>query len=171
MPARGGGGDWWGVVKDAPPVTRAGATWALADEETWSEDEHQARLFAWIDEHGESYPDLRMAYAIPNGGYRSKRTAARMKWTGTRKGYPDTGLDVARGGYHGLRVELKKLNGGRTTPEQRWWIAALIGQGYRAHVVKGWRAAARTYADYLGLPMDVWPDELTGGVVATGGGK
>ena len=65
---------------------------------------------------------------------------------------PDICLPVARAQYHGLYVELKRQGGsGRTSPEQRQWLADLTEQGYRAVVVAGWQAAQREILDYLRL--------------------
>ena len=50
---------------------------------------------------------------------------------------------------HGLYIELKKQTGGRVSPEQRSWLSALEGQGYRAVVCKGAAHAWQVIADYL----------------------
>lgn len=73
-----------------------------------------------------------------------------MRAEGLRRGVPDICLPVARGGYHGLYIELKRLHGGRVSPEQLEWIDALNQQGYCACVCKGWEAAAAEIGKYLG---------------------
>jgi hypothetical protein len=63
------------------------------------------RLVAWADgEGGELWPEARWLYAVPNGGFRHKAVAGKMKAQGVRAGVLDFNLDVARGGYHGLRI-------------------------------------------------------------------
>lgn len=102
------------------------------------------------------HPELRLLYAIPNGGHRARRTAAQMKAEGVRAGVPDYHLPVARGGHIGLWVELKRTKGGRLQPEQRAWLAALQAQGHRVAVCKGWESAFDLICDYL---ADSGPDE------------
>lgn len=98
--------------------------------------------------HEPHWPELRLFHAIPNGGHRSRRTAGAMKAEGVRRGVPDYCLPVARGGFHGLYIELKNATG-RTSPEQRQWIADLTEQGYRAVVVRQWEAAWDELRSYL----------------------
>jgi hypothetical protein len=108
------------------------------------------KLIAWTDgEGGEIWPEVRWLYAIPNGGFRHKAVAGKMKAQGVRAGVPDFALDVARGGYHGLRIELKRRTGGALSPAQRDWIAWLTDQGYLAVVCKGWEEARDKLIEYL----------------------
>lgn len=62
--------------------------------------------------------------AIPNGEYRSKRTAGRLKAAGVRAGAPDL-LVIVNGRAYGLELKADK---GRQSPEQRSmefeWTAA-----------------------------------------------
>lgn len=101
-------------------------------------------------------PELRLLYAIPNGGHRARRTASQLKDEGVKAGVPDYHLPVARGGYIGLWVELKRTKGGRLQPEQRAWMDALAAQGHRVALCKGWEAAFNVIRDYL---ADNGPDE------------
>ena len=78
-------------------------------------------------------------YHIPNGGSRGGREGALFKAQGVRSGVPDYHLPVARGGYHGLYIELKAADGS-ITAAQGDWINFLHGQGFRA--VVAWTAAA-----------------------------
>ncbi|MBO9717500.1 MAG: VRR-NUC domain-containing protein [Pseudoxanthomonas sp.] len=96
-----------------------------------------------------AHPELRLLYAIPNGGKRSRKTAADLKAEGVRSGVPDYCLPVARGVWHGLYLELKRLRGGRVEPEQRAWLSDLEAQGYRAVVCRGWEQALAEIRDYL----------------------
>jgi hypothetical protein len=76
---------------------------------TNDEPEHleQVELFRRLDAEGYDMPELRQAYAVPNGGKRGRLTAKKMKAEGVRAGELDINLDLARGGYHGLRLEMK----------------------------------------------------------------
>lgn len=94
------------------------------------------------------WPELRLFHAIPNGGHRARRTAARLKAEGVRAGVPDYCLPVARGGFHGLYIELK-TNAGRLSPEQHQWMVALTSEGYLAVMCRGWAQAWNVVRDYL----------------------
>ncbi|KAF1045629.1 VRR-NUC domain-containing protein [Xylophilus sp.] len=95
------------------------------------------------------WPELRWFFAVPNGGHRSKRVAAEMKAEGVRAGVSDYLFPVQRGGFVGLAIELKRIDGGRTSKEQRDFIAHLRSQGWRAEVCRGWEQAWAVLRDYL----------------------
>ena len=113
------------------------------------EHAHQVALFQWADNVRRQFPELRWLFAVPNGGQRSARTAARLKAEGVRRGVPDVLLDVPRAGYHGLRIELKKPGRHSVSSEQREWIAGYQERGYRAEVCIGWIAARALIVEYL----------------------
>lgn len=117
---------------------------------TPTEDQEQEALFRWAEYAQGAHPELAMLYAIPNGGKRPMSVAIQMKRTGTRKGVPDMALPVARGGAHGLYIELKRKKGGRVSPEQVAWMDALTRQGYRCAVCHGFEAARDVILSYLG---------------------
>lgn len=113
------------------------------------EGEEQATLFNWARMQSWKWPELELMYHIPNGGKRSKSEAARFKAEGVKSGVPDIFLPVARGGYHGLYIELKRLRGNSATENQNAWIERLRAQGYRAEVCKGWEAARKVITEYM----------------------
>lgn len=113
------------------------------------EDVEQTCLFRWAAYQQAAAQELKLLHAIPNGGYRSKATAARMKAQGVKPGVPDMCLPVPRGTYHGLYIELKRQKGGTVSPDQREWLADLRAQGYAAYVCHGWQEAADTIMGYL----------------------
>lgn len=123
-----------------------------ASDQPVPEDQEQAWLFQWAKRNAEAMPELSLLFAIPNGGHRSKRQGALLKLTGVKAGVPDVFLPVARGGYHGLFIEMKaRRKGARATQEQKDWIVALERQGYRALVCIGFEAARAAILDYLGV--------------------
>jgi len=113
------------------------------------EEAHQKALFDWARVAVRQYPALRMAFHVPNGGARDKRVARKLVGHGVRRGVADVLLDVARGGYHGLRIELKRPGEHRVSDEQNWWLAAWNEEGYRAVVCVGWEAARAEIVTYL----------------------
>lgn len=116
-----------------------------------SESVEQQNLFRWaaVSAAARWPKEMRMLYHVPNEGKRSRANGARLKAEGLRAGVPDINLDVARGEYHGLRIEMKRRRGGRVSPEQAAWLEALREQGYAAVVAYGWEEAADAIEKYL----------------------
>jgi hypothetical protein len=114
------------------------------------EHEMQVALFAQLDMDPRTKHAL--IYAVPNfSGRMGKLTAihgARLKAEGRKRGVPDINVDEARGGYHGLRIELK-AGKNRPSPEQADWIARLQSRGYSAVVCKSRETAFDTIVGYL----------------------
>lgn len=119
------------------------------NEQIPTESAEQRLLFEWAAYQCGRYPALHMLYHIPNGGARRKSEAARMSAEGVRPGVPDLCLPVARGGYHGLYIELKRTQKSRVRPEQARWISMLNEQGYYAVVCESWAKAAQLLLAYL----------------------
>lgn len=101
--------------------------------------------------------DANLLYAIPNGGKRNAREAARMKTEGIRAGIPDLFLAVPRDVYHGLFIELKAPNG-RISEAQKAVIASLRHLGYYVDVCRSFDEALRRIEGYLKLPK---PDAMS----------
>ncbi len=115
-----------------------------------TEEQEQIAVIEWVELSQSRYPDLQWLYHVPNGGLRSKRTAARLKAAGVKSGVPDLCLPVPRKGYHGLYIELKRIKGGRTSPDQDKWVDGLTDNGYFCEVCRGAESAIRTIKWYLG---------------------
>lgn len=118
-----------------------------------TEHDEQVALLKWCLLNQAKHPELARLFAIPNGGLRNKITAARLKAEGVQRGIPDLCLPVARGGFHGLYIEMKTATG-RATPEQRDWLTWLAGEGYCVAICHGWRSAVAQLTAYLQLPED-----------------
>lgn len=114
-----------------------------------TESQEQQCLFRWAAYQSAFLPELDMLYHVPNGGSRRKSEAGRFRAEGVKAGVPDLCLPVARGGYHGMYIELKRQKGGRTSPEQERWMKALKEQGYFVVLCEGWEAAAKLIMFYL----------------------
>lgn len=87
-------------------------------------------------------------YHIPNEGSGSAIRGRHLREQGVRSGCPDLSLDVPRGKYHGLRIEMKR-KGGRVSAAQLEFLSWLEGQGYRTGVCFGWTEAKDLILDYL----------------------
>lgn len=120
------------------------------------EDGHQYAVMLWSQQAPirEQWPELALLHHVENERQCTPQQGARRKRMGVKPGVPDLDLPVARGGYHGLRIELKTETGG-TSNDQRWWCEQLNQQGYFATTCHGWKSAVRTIQWYLSLPKDV----------------
>ena len=119
-----------------------------------SEHQEQSRLIKWAWYRAATIPELRLLFAIPNGGRRDAATGAMLKREGTKRGVPDLMLPVARHGFNGLFIELKRRTGGKVSPEQHDWIERLRSAGYAVCVCHGFDAAVRAIEQYLSHGAD-----------------
>ena len=108
----------------------------------------QAAFFASLVPHYEIHPELRLMFAIPNGGQRNPATAGRLKAEGVKAGVPDTFLPIARRDFHGLFIEFKKV-GGKTSPAQDEMILQLRRQKYNVQICYDWQTALDRVLGYL----------------------
>jgi hypothetical protein len=86
--------------------------------------------------------------ASAGGMFTTPKQGKKMVAAGYVKGYPDLAIHEPRGGYHGLFIELKS-DTGKTSPEQRDWIAKLMERGYYAQICKGTDQAINLIDAYL----------------------
>lgn len=115
------------------------------------EHDFQVALFEWWSYFANIVKiDHRLMYAVPNAGAgASKGQAGKMKAEGVKPGIPDVNLDVARNGFHGLRLELKR-RGRKPEKHQLEVIDLLRKEGYDAQVVYSVDEAMRVVMGYLG---------------------
>lgn len=133
--------------KEAPPVPPKRE---LKRTDIPTEHQLQVKVVAWWNKwHGEFGLPVFALYAVPSGGLRDVIIAARMKSEGVRRGYPDLQMDVPRGGFHGLRIEMKRIKGGSVSPEQKEVHQFLREQGYSVAVCRGNDEAIAVIKDYL----------------------
>lgn len=116
-----------------------------------TESAEQIAVFDWAAYSIGAYPELSMMYHVGNERKCSPQQGAMLKRSGVRPGVPDIVLPVARGGHHGLYVELKRVRGGRLSEEQRSWIARLNAEGYYAVCCEGAEVAIEVIVWYLSL--------------------
>lgn len=116
---------------------------------TPTEEQEQAAVFEWAMLMSSQFPELQLLFHVPNGGWRAPATAARLKAQGVKSGVPDLFLPVARCGYHGLWIELKRREGGKVSPKQSDWLTELNFQQYLAVVSYGAEDACDVLYKYL----------------------
>ena len=95
-------------------------------------------------------------YLIPNSAPRGVQAASYFRSEGLRDGYPDLGLDVAAGKWHGLRIEMKRADGtGRVSDDQRKWHDRLRARGYCVVIPAGVQEAKKAVENYLAMGVQV----------------
>lgn len=118
-----------------------------------SEHDEQVRVIDWCFTHTAAVPELDLIFAIPNGamlggGKVGAIRANRLKAEGLRPGVCDLFLPVARGGYHGMFIEMKTLTGS-LSENQEQFIERVTEQGYFAPVCFGADEAIENIEWYL----------------------
>jgi hypothetical protein len=116
-----------------------------------TEEQEQMALFEWAETMVHINPELRWLYAIHNGLRLSVGMRVKAKRLGTKKGVADVCLPVARGGYHGLYIELKRQKGGVFSEEQMGFVQFCDDQGYLYLGCAGWGIASRNILLYLSM--------------------
>lgn len=116
--------------------------WADPSSETCLPEHEEQVLFVRAFES--RWPD-HLIFAIPNGGHRSKLTAANLQAEGVKPGVPDLFIPARL-----LWVEMKRARGGRLSPAQKKMIAHLEDIGHRVIVGHGAADALRQVEQILG---------------------
>ena len=122
------------------------------------ESAEQAALFEWIHLVERQYPGIELGFAIPNGAFlQGNKIQRAIQWRrleaqGCRAGVADMCFPVARRGYHGLWIELKRTGATESSvsKEQREFLEAMTQNGYCAVWCSGWVQAAEKLAWYFG---------------------
>ncbi|WP_417211984.1 VRR-NUC domain-containing protein [Acinetobacter venetianus] len=86
----------------------------------------------------------------PNGGFRNKKEAARFKKMGTKNGFPDLFMFIAKGIFKGLFIEMKSGKN-TTTNDQEDLHRILNEEGYKVVVCYTVRGAIQAIKDYLNI--------------------
>ena len=114
-----------------------------------SEYEEQAAVFAWSEISVREHPELDLLQGSLNGVRLTIGQAVKAKKSGMKAGYPDCFLPIARHGYHGLFIEMKRRKGGRMSKEQIEYFEKLTAQGYLCQECKGSDSAISILKWYL----------------------
>ncbi len=97
-----------------------------------------------------TYPHLaNRLFAIPNGGFRKEREAARLKAEGALAGVPDLFLAQPTPLWPGLFIEMKKRFGSAVPKHQRELHQDYRMAGYRVEVCSGSDRAWDVITEYL----------------------
>ncbi len=91
-----------------------------------------------------AYPEV-LIFAIPNGGYRSRVTASRLKAEGVVKGIPDLYIPAWN-----LWVEMKRTKGGSVSADQKSMMEYLTKYcRHQTIVAKGSEDAKKQIAHFV----------------------
>lgn len=113
---------------------------------TLSESKIQADCVCWFKNTYRQYRQL--LYMVHNDGFKNPVQASQDVARGLTKGWPDLNLDIPRGCYHGLRIELKKP-GEKPEPHQEEIHALLKTMGYKIIVVDNLESFQMEIESYL----------------------
>lgn len=105
-----------------------------------SEHVEQRNLVMWFRQ---TYRGTRI-FAIPNGGFRNKVVAAKLKIEGVSPGVPDLYVPAWR-----LWIEMKRIKGGVVDAAQKDWHDYLRGVGDTVIVCKGAAEAQSMIKDII----------------------
>ena len=101
-----------------------------------------------------TYPDkVHNLFSVPNGGYRTKTTAANMKAEGQLSGVSDLILLVRKGKCGALLLEAK-IKGNYQSPTQKEWQKRIEADGYKYAIFHTTEEFSQIVNDYLNLPDD-----------------
>lgn len=110
------------------------------------EHKEQSAVIRWFRLQ---YPKLAgHLFAIPNGGLRHIRTAAKLKDEGVMPGVSDLFLMIPNGKYSGMFIEMKAPKG-KLTDMQKAFQQRAVSVGYQAYVCFGFDDAKAAIQEYL----------------------
>lgn len=119
------------------------------------EHNEQSRVVTWCKENGLRVGSIPNSINTPYWG-----EVAKQKVAGLCKGMPDliVGIPPKKrldGKGKLLFIEMKKVTGGKTSPEQRDWLTFLNDcDGVTAYVCAGAEVAKATISKWI----EIWPD-------------
>ena len=109
-----------------------------------TEQQEQEAVIQWAQASIARLPGLELLFHVPN------ENAHHKVRQGVAAGVPDLCLPIARGGWHGLWIELKRADHSNgPSPAQRAWLERLIAEGYRCAVCYGANEAIDSIERYL----------------------
>lgn len=116
-----------------------------------TEHDEQASFISWARAVEGQHPELKLLYAIPNGGFRSVKTAVAMKAEGVRRGIPDIHFPYPKPdkGHCGLWIEMKASGTGRVSQVQKEVHENLRAIGYQVVVAYTAIEAIKSICEYM----------------------
>ena len=113
-----------------------------------AEEEHRIQC-ACIRWYRYQYPKMRHnLFAVPNGGWREKATAGKMKAEGVLPGVADLILLKSNAHYGALLIEMKTRKGSQSE-HQKQWQKQIEADGYKYVVCRSLEDFMREVKAYL----------------------
>lgn len=112
------------------------------------EREEQTAFFHWAACVERQYPELRLMFAVPNGGKRNIKEAINLRAAGVKAGVPDICLPIARHGYNCAWIEMKSGEG-KQSECQRQWMYMLSENGGVYYLCRSFEEAKKVVIEYL----------------------
>ena len=137
-------------AKTSPMNPRTIIDWRVPASQAWKKSEHdlQSAIVTRTLGMAGAFPEILMLHAIPNGDFRGWGVGKKLKAEGVIPGVPDICLPVARAGFHGFYMELKK-SGGHVREDQWEFMEALHAQGYFVRLTNHLPTALEIIENYL----------------------
>lgn len=111
----------------------------------------QCRVIRWFRL---TYPNMRHnLFAVPNGGYRTKTTAALLKDEGQLSGVADLILLKRKGKCGALLLEAK-VKGNCQSDNQKLWQSLIVADGYEYRIFHTLEEFIEIVTEYLNRPDD-----------------
>lgn len=123
------------------------------------EGQEQTKVFNWLDgeeQRRSEYAGLNsVTYHVPNGGQRNGAVAAKLKAQGTKAGIVDIFCDLARGGFYGLRIEMKATapNNSNLSARQFERMKIMEREGYCVLLCVGYEQTVNALKAYYRWPL------------------
>ena len=112
------------------------------------EHEIQAVFIRWVRLAEKTDWRLKLLFAVPNAGRRTRAEAAWMLAEGLRAGVPDIMLPYPSGPFCGLAIEFK-VPGKPTSEKQDEYIDLLLDASWLVVICTDSEAAIRTVKNYM----------------------
>lgn len=125
-----------------------------------TEKEEQKAVIDWADAHIDIAPPLEWLHAdlngipLPGSATTRARIINSMKAQGMKPGILDLSLDAARRGYHGLKIDMKRVRGGKVLEGQIEYMDYLASEGYLGQICQGANKAIGLLKWYLDIDCD-----------------
>ena len=134
-----------------------GTTKAPSDKPRYqpSEDAIQTAVIDWaklVKYKNKTLSDY--MHHSPNGGKRDKAQAGIFKAMGTKAGYPDLVINIARHGYHAMFIEMKRDKDQEPSKLQIQRMKMLEEEGNYCVVCKSFDSAVKELKWYMGIGLN-----------------
>lgn len=124
-------------------------------EKDLSESQTQSNFVLWLRDNRKFYPQLASGFAIPNGGFRHKKTAITMKREGAEPGVSDYMILHPAKSHAGLIIEFKvKYN--QPSDVQKSWLNRLSKNGFFTAVCWSTMDAQKLACWFYDLPKGLY---------------